>query len=212
MLVINCRIAQSAALVFTNNVSYITTPHKCTDLHQSAYLNQNRYRARYAHHLHHIPHRDELYANMYIRPPNWWFQQVKLWKCYWLGRVACLAEVEWTLESALCVGRVEVHLFLCVSSVSAESVRCHFGKEGSWTFGFDESLPGVFVSQPSPLCAQETEHPTSFLLGRRRVVSLWDISFPQTWRTKSLLWPFWPYSTPGACRTVPAVPDLLALP
>jgi len=29
---------------------------------------------------------------------------------------------------------------------------------------------------------------------------------------KSLLWPFWPYSTPGACRTVPAAPDLFALP
>ena len=25
-------------------------------------------------------------------------------------------------------------------------------------------------------------------------------------------WSFWPYSTPGACRTVPAVPNLLALP
>jgi len=189
-------------------------PHhrECTNLHQSAYLDQNRYCARYPYHLRNISHREELYANTYIRPANWWFQQVALRKCYRLGRVVCLAEVESALESALCVGRVEVHLFLCMSSVSADSLRCHFGKEGSRTFGFDEALPGVFVSQPSPFCAQETSQPASFLLRPRHVVSLWDISFPQLWRAKSLLWPFWPYSTPGACWTVPAVPNLLALP
>jgi hypothetical protein len=64
-----------------------------------------------------------------------------------------------------------VHLFLCVSSVSADSLRCHFGKEGSRAFGYDEALPGVFVSQPSPFYAQETQHPASSLLGPRRVVS-----------------------------------------
>jgi hypothetical protein len=96
--------------------------------------------------------------------------------------------------------------------MSADSLRWHFGKEGSRTFGFDEALLGVFVSQPSPFCAQETQHPASFVLGSWRVVSLCDILFPQLRRAKSLLWPFWPYSMPGACRTVPAVPDLLALP
>jgi len=189
-------------------------PHhrECTNLHRSAYLDQNQYRARYPHHLRTIPHSEELYANTYIRPANWWFQQVELKKCYRLARVACLAEVELAMESALCVGRVEMHLFLCVSTVSAESLWCHFGKEGSQTFGFDEALPGVFVSHPSHFCAQETQHPTSFLLRPRRVVSLWDISFPQFLRAKGLVKPFWPYSTPGACRTVPAVPDFLALP
>jgi len=83
-----------------------------------------------------------------------------------------VVEVESALASALCVGRVEVHLFLSVSSVSADSLQCHFGKEGSRTFGFDEVLLGVFVSQPSPCCAQETQHPASFLLGPRRVVSV----------------------------------------
>jgi hypothetical protein len=52
-----------------------------------------------------------------------------------------------------------------------DSLQCHFGKEGSRTFGFDEALPGVFVSPPSPFYAQETEHPASSLLGPRRVVS-----------------------------------------
>jgi hypothetical protein len=79
--------------------------------------------------------------------------------------------VELGLESALCVGRVEVHLLVCVSSVFADSLQCHLGKEGSRTFGYDEALPGVFVSQPSPCYAQETQHPASSLLGPRRVIS-----------------------------------------
>jgi hypothetical protein len=60
---------------------------------------------------------------------------------------------------------VEAHLVLCVSNVSVDSVWCHVGKEASRTFGFDEALPRVFVLQPSPLSAQETETPASFLLG-----------------------------------------------
>jgi len=79
--------------------------------------------------------------------------------------------VESALESALCVGRVGVHLFLCVSRVSPASLRCHFGKEVSRPFGFDLALPGVFVSQPSPFGAQETQHPASSLLRAQRVVS-----------------------------------------
>jgi hypothetical protein len=75
------------------------------------------------------------------------------------------------VESALCVGWMEVHLCICVSSVSVDSLRCHFAKAGSWTFGFDEALPGVIVSQPSPCYVQETQHPASFLRGPRHVVS-----------------------------------------
>jgi hypothetical protein len=52
------------------------------------------------------------------------------------------------LQSALGVGWVEVFLFLCVSSVSADSLRCDFGMDGSRMFGFDEALPGIFVLQP----------------------------------------------------------------
>jgi len=37
-------------------------------------------------------------------------------------------------------------------------------------------------------------------------------AFPVLRHAKTLLWPFWPFSRPGTCRTVPAVPDLLALP
>jgi len=85
--------------------------------------------------------------------------------------VACRAEVESAMESVLCEGRAVVQLFLSVSRVSADSLPYHFGKEGSRTFGFDEALPGVFVRHPSPFSLQETKHPTSSLLGPRRVVS-----------------------------------------
>jgi hypothetical protein len=96
---------------------------------------------------------------------------VELQKCYQLARVACRVKVESALEAALCVGRVEVHLFLCISSVSADALQCHFGKEGSETFGYDKALRGVFVLQPSPLYAQETQHPACSLLRPWRGIS-----------------------------------------
>ena len=54
---------------------------------------------------------------------------------------------------------VEVHTCLCTSSVSANSLLCHFGKEGSHPFDFHELLPDVIVSQPSPCYARETQLP-----------------------------------------------------
>jgi hypothetical protein len=43
----------------------------------------------------------------------------------------------------------------------ADSLGCHFSKEGSPMFGFAEALPGVFVSQPSPSYSLQTQHHTS---------------------------------------------------
>jgi len=147
-------------------------PHhrECTNLHQSAYLDQNRYRAQYPHHWKTM-HREELYANEYIWLANWRFEKVELWKCFPLGQVVGRAVVESALESALWVSRVKVHLFLCISSVSADSARCHPSKEASRLFRFDEELPGVFVLQPSLCGHHETQHPASSLLWPRRVVT-----------------------------------------
>ena len=39
----------------------------------------------------------------------------------------------------VCVRRVEVHLFLGVSSVSVDSSCCHIGKEGIWMCGFNKA-------------------------------------------------------------------------
>ena len=44
--------------------------------------------------------------------------------------MAVRPEVSSAWKSAVCVGRVELHLFVCVSSMSANSLRCHFGQEG----------------------------------------------------------------------------------
>jgi hypothetical protein len=49
--------------------------------------------------------------------------------------------------------------------VYADSFRCHFGKKGSWKFGYYKALPGVFVSQPSLYYAQVTQYPASGLFG-----------------------------------------------
>jgi hypothetical protein len=52
-----------------------------------------------------------------------------------------------------------------------DSLRWHFGKEGSKMFGYDEALPGVSILQPSPVYSQETQHPAYSLLGPRGKIS-----------------------------------------
>jgi len=49
--------------------------------------------------------------------------------------------------------QVEMHEFLCASSVSADSLLNHFSMEGSWPYDFYKPLPGVILSQPSPFYA-----------------------------------------------------------
>jgi len=190
-------------------------------LHQSAYLDHNLHCAGYPGHMHPMyktEHREENNVNTYIGLANWQFGNIELRHCFWVAWVALQvevvfrAEVASALESAVCVGLVEMHLFLGISSVSADSLRCHFGKEGICPSGFDEAWPGVFLSQPSPCYAPETPRPTSSLLRLQLEVSWSDIAFHPLQYTTTRLWPFWPYSMRGACRTVPAVADLLALP
>jgi len=100
---------------------------------------------------------------------------------------------------------VEVHLCFCASSVSGDSVPCHYGKGVSGLFDFLETYPGVFPSPPSHCYAQETQLPALSHPGLRHKVSACGIAFPPLRRTKTLFWP-------GACRTVLAVPDLVAVP
>ena len=59
---------------------------------------------------------------------------------------------------------VEVHLILPTCSVSANSLLCLFGKNGSRPFDFHEPKLGVFLSQPSSLSPQESQLHVSFLL------------------------------------------------
>ena len=87
------------------------------------------------------------------------------------AEVAFRSVVASALESAVCIISVEVHLFLCVSSMSADSLGCHCGRKGIRQCGFEEAWPGVFLSQPSPFYALETQNPASSLLRLLREVS-----------------------------------------
>jgi hypothetical protein len=80
--------------------------------------------------------------------------------------------------SAACIGWVEVHLFLCVCSMSHDSLQCHFAKEGNRPYGVDEAEPGDLLSQSLPFDARENQHLVSILLGFRREVSWSFIAFP----------------------------------
>jgi len=55
----------------------------------------------------------------------------------------------------------------CASSLSADSLRCHFGKEGSRPYHVYEPLPGMILSQLSSVNAEETQ------LLASSVVRLW---------------------------------------
>jgi hypothetical protein len=74
-------------------------------------------------------------------------------------------------ETAGYVGKAEVNLYLCVSSGSADCLQCYFGREGIQQFGFDEVYPCVFLSQPSPYYAQETQQSGFSSLSPQHMVS-----------------------------------------
>jgi len=59
--------------------------------------------------------------------------------CDQVAQVGFRAKVPSVLLSAVSFGLVEVHPCLCTSSMSADSVVCHFGKEGSRLFHFSEA-------------------------------------------------------------------------
>jgi hypothetical protein len=84
---------------------------------------------------------------MYIQLANKQFEKYELWKCYRLRWVVFWPAVASPLELALelavelpvCVGWVEVHLFLCISSISPDALQCHFGDESNRLYGVDEA-------------------------------------------------------------------------
>jgi len=103
------------------------------------------------------------YVYKHIRVAHPLFQSFDFPHCHQAVKVAFRASVVPVV--------VEVDLCLCDSSESVDSLPYHFGKEESRPFDFPESLPGVFLSQPSPCFARGTQHPTSSLLELWPVVS-----------------------------------------
>jgi hypothetical protein len=59
---------------------------------------------------------------------------------------------------------VELHQFVCASSMTPDSWLYHLGMERSPPVDFYESLPGVLLSQTSPRYTQLTKHLASSLL------------------------------------------------
>jgi len=174
---------------------------------QSENLEYNLYRACdlwYMHHDWKIQHWEVEYVYTPIRVVHLLFQCFDFAHCRQVAQVAFWAEVTQVV--------VEVHPCLCVSSVTADSLLCHFGKEGSCPFDIYESLLGAFLSPPSPFYIQDTKFLASSLLGLWHEVSRLVGASPQLQCAKSLLWPLWPHWRQGACRTVLWVPDFPALP
>jgi len=151
-------------------------------LHESANLEKNRYCASNFSHMYNdwnIEHWKLEYTYTHI-----WVVH-RLFQCF---DFAYCESVAFQAEMALAV--VEVHLCLCVSSVTADSLLCHFGKQGNHSFDFHYSMPNVFILPPSPLYAQETQLRASSLLGLRHEVFWLGGAFHPLWRVKTLLWPF----------------------
>jgi len=144
------------------NVSYIPTKQ----IVYSANLQYNLYRACYPWHMHYdwkieCWDAENVYTHtcmVYLLFQNFHFSQCHLvaQMAFWVGVPLVLWEVCW---------------FLCASSVSADSLLCHFGMEGSRPYDFYNPLPGVFLSQPSPFYAQKTQLFASSLLGLGREVA-----------------------------------------
>jgi len=107
---------------------------------------------------------------------------------------------------------VEVRWLRWASSVSAVSLLCHVCMEGSRPYDFYKPLQGVFPSQPTPFYLQETQLLASSLLRLRHEVFELGVVFPFLRSAETPVWPFWPYSRQGACRTVLAVPEVLLPP
>ena len=140
------------------------------------------------------------------------FKKRKLPHRHQAAQVAFWVDISSVPASPVGVGRMEVHLYIWASSVSAVSARSNFGKEGSRLYDFHGTSLSVFPAQPSPCYAEETELPASSLFVICCQVFGPGILLPLLQHPKILLCPFWPYSMQGACQTVLAVPDLLALP
>jgi len=113
-------------------------------LHWSANLEYYLYRAcdpRRTHYNWTIEHSelDNVFTQIWIG--NHHFANFELPQSPSVAQVTFLGKVVWGLRMA--------HLFLCTSSVSADSVQWHFVNGGTRLFEIHEPLPGVFLSQPS---------------------------------------------------------------
>jgi len=155
--------------------------------HQSANVKYNLSHACDPWHMHQdrkIHCWEQEYVYTHLRLAHLRFRNIELPDFHQLAQVAFRAKVVPVL--------VEVNPFLCASSISVDPLLCHFDKEGCLAFNFHESLPGVFLSQPSHDYFQETQVREFSLPWLLHKVSWSDIVLCPWWHVNILLWPFWP--------------------
>jgi len=184
-------------------------------LHHSTNLEWNLHRARNPQHMYHdwkFERRKGEHVYIHIWRADVGFCNCALDFCHRMAQVAFWVKVSLLLVSGGCVELEGVCPSLGASSLSVDSLQCHFGMDGSSQFDFHKPSPCVVLSQLSPGCTLEIQHPASSLRGLLRGVSRSGVAFPPSLHAKTLHLPFSPYSRQGACLTVLAVPDLLALP
>ena len=78
-----------------------------------------------------IEPREEEYVYRHIQVAHLRFWIYELPHYYQVEQVEFRVDVVSVLVSAILVALIEVHLCLCISSMSGDSVLCRFGKEGS---------------------------------------------------------------------------------
>jgi hypothetical protein len=137
------------------------------------------------------------------------FRNVVQYECDQVGELVLQAEVASALVLAIWVSLVDVHPVLCTFRGSADSLLDYCGKSESQLPDFHRPLPGIILSQPSTANLSETQLPESSLFGLCIAASWSGNVFPRFRCAKSLLSPFWLYSSQGACQTVQAVHYLL---
>jgi hypothetical protein len=142
-------------------------------LHLSAYLDTNLYRAAYSglmHQQYQIQCGENMYVNKHIQSAKWQFGRLELRNIYLLG-LAFRPEVASALQFSVCFSQVELHMFLCITIVSAYSLWCHLVKAAIQLCGLDQASQHIFLSQPLIVYNKETHHLASSHLRTWREVS-----------------------------------------
>lgn len=175
-------------------------------LNQSVNLEHNHFCACYTWHVYQdrkIEYWEEDYVYIHIKVAHLLLMNYVFLNCRKQAQVGFRVEVAPDL--------VGVYPTISTSSVSMDPFLCYDWRWFSCLCDFLDRLLGVFPALSSPLHAQKNPKRAFSHLGHWHEGSVLACGLPVLPCTNSLLWLFWPYSRRGACRTVVAVPHLLAL-
>jgi hypothetical protein len=153
-----------------------------------------------------------MYLNIHIWAALCQFVNIMLQNWYQWERVVFEGEPVSALVAAVYLADMEVHMFVCVSSMSADSLSCHFGKEGIQPCGIDKAYLVVVLLQSLSGYERYNQLPSSWHFGTSHNVSWLDNVLPPLQPITTVVWPFWLYYRTGACSTFSTSLDLLPSP